>query len=1066
MTDPRPTAVTSCFDLQPMEKRLLMAAAPASPRSDTLGSLFDRGERQVLAARLTGFDAATRSGLASRAGSTSSFDAYLEGRMEGRPSHFFFDESDAANRAAYVKNNLQGLNDAARLDPVVADHKFYDGTGARQVDLPNNIDWTDGHPAGTTDPDFPNILNRHNEWLDLARASRYTGDAKYANELRYELASFSQQFYDLDVPADWDAVDKKGWTFTSALRAENWAWTYETMLGAPGWTATDQSLLLFKIAQQGDFLYAKADEGALDPASNRTMKLGKVLLELGQSFPELDAAADWERAGRDLVFRSMDAQLYADGSHVEQSTTYTAAALGDLMEARQIDKLNGDAGRWPAERLGRVDNAVGAYHQMLSPDGRQAAIGDSYRSPSAAVFLRASLILGDRGLPIARPRADDAWLLGPDAVNPYIAAPTYPAVGPRGTDYALPDGGNYVLRSADETRQVIFDAGPFGGIHGQHDLLSFELSSGSRPLIIDPGAYKYDSSPERAYAVSTRAHNTLNVDGLDTAELEGAGNAGLTINRYAPSANGTYVSATQRAYAHLPGSPVVTRGVWYDHDGAMLVVDFAESTTAHDYQQSFNLSAESDADVRSPESDGSFRTRYSSGDNVKVTPLTGGDVARGSMTFVTNRGEGDFKQDAWRFRVTKSGVQNAVLASLVTTYAGANPPLDVGATVLTRNPSPDEPLVIRVTRGGRSTDVTFAPPALERIDPQTNGIDGGRAGASDVEYGPDGTLHFAYEERAAGALMYATRSPAGVWTVPQAIDRGQLLGEYMDLKLDNAGRPGIAYFDGWNGDLKYAHLDAATNAWEPETLDSRGSVGLYPSLAFSRNGSGAPAITYYDRRIGALKMQQFQGTDGWDVTTLHYTEGGDAGRFSQLLLDPNRPDSTKYAIGYEDTRDGIFRYMIQHRDGWREQVIDADMAGAGGYLSLQFYDSARPSSEGDRYLPAASYYDVTPRVGTATKFAYYDGDEWRAEYVDLGRKRGLYSQLFFDGSGPDARATVFYFDRARDLALKATRPLNGRWTYGVLADGGRELHVARKPGELAYTNLDETAGEVDVTFVR
>ena len=1065
MTHPRPDAATPCFDLQPMEKRLLMAAAPASPRSETLGALFDKGERAVLAQRLTGFDSATRSGLASRTNNAASFDAYLESAMEGRSSRFYFDESQVADRARYVKDNLQGLNDAAALDPVVDDHQFLDGTGSRRVDLPNAIDWTDGDPAGTTDPDFPNILNRHNEWLGLARASRITGDAKYANELRYELASFSQQFYDLSVPADWSSVDKKGWNFTSALRAENWAWTYQTMLGGPGWTATDQSLLLYKVMQQGDFLHDVAQAGGLDPASNRTLALGKNLLALGQAFGEFDAAADWERAGRELVFRSMDAQLYPDGSHVEQSITYTAGALTDLLEARQLDKVNGDGSAWPAERLGRLENAVDAYHQMLTPDGRQPAIGDSYRSPSAAIFLKASLVLGENGLPVARPRSNDAWIFGGDAVDPFITAPTFPDVGARGTDHALPDGGSYVIRSADERRQVTFDAGPFGGIHGHHDLLSFELASGGRPLVIDPGAYKYDTSADRAYAVSTRAHNTLNVDGADTAELEGAGNPSITVNSYTTGGDATQISATHRGYATLAGSPVVTRGLWYDRDGTMLVVDFAESGATHTYEQSFNLSGLPDADVRRPDADGTFYTRYASGDNVRVKPLTGGTVERGALTFVTNRGEGDFKQDAWRFRVRKENTANAVMASLVTVYGGTTPS-NVSAVVLTSNPSPDKPLVIRVTRNGASKDVTFNPPAVTRIDPNGNKIANGRAGASDVEYGPDGRLHFAYQDRVTGDLMYAVRGVDAKWTVPQAIDDGQLLGDYIDLKLDNAGRPGVAYFDGWNGDLKYAHLSAETDAWEPQTIDSRGSVGLYPSLAFSRNGAGAPAISYYDRRIGGLKLAQFQGAPGWDVQTLQYTPGGDAGRFTQILLDPNRPDSTKYAIGYENTRTGQFHYMIQYRDGWKDEVIDGDMDGAGGYLSLQFYDSARPASQGDRYLPAASYYDVSRHVGTATKFAFHDGREWRAEFVDRGRKRGLYSQLFFDGSGPSARATIFYFDRDRELALSASRPLNGRWSYGVLADGGRELHVARKPGELAYTNLDETAGEVDVTFVR
>ena len=72
-------------------------------------------------------------------------------------------------------------------------------------------------------------------------------------------------------------------------------------------------------------------------------------------------------------------------------------------------------------------------------------------------------------------------------------------------------------------RQLTFDAGPNGGGHGHYDLLSFELFGYGRPLISDPGLYTYDSD-RRDWAISTPAHNTISVDGLDRAALEGVDN--------------------------------------------------------------------------------------------------------------------------------------------------------------------------------------------------------------------------------------------------------------------------------------------------------------------------------------------------------------------------------------------------------------------------------------------------------------------------------------------------------------------------------------------------------------
>ena len=99
-------------------------------------------------------------------------------------------------------------------------------------------------------------------------------------------------------------------------------------------------------------------------------------------------------------------------------------------------------------------------------------------------------------------RERDVFALGINAVKAYVSEPAFqPSLGDRGNSYAMPDSGNYIMRSGNDAnaRQIIFDAGPKGGSHGHYDLLSFELSGYGRPLISDPGAYKYDTSADRAY---------------------------------------------------------------------------------------------------------------------------------------------------------------------------------------------------------------------------------------------------------------------------------------------------------------------------------------------------------------------------------------------------------------------------------------------------------------------------------------------------------------------------------------------------------------------------------------
>src|SRR5437588_3338495 len=141
--------------------------------------------------------------------------------------------------------------------------------------------------------------------------------------------------------------------------------------------------------QQGDYLYSNALT-TTDVGSNRTLTLAKSLLGLGELFPEFDKGSQWQTAGRNLLFHTMDAQLYADGSHVEQSPGYTANVAEALLEARWLDSLNGYS--WSSAYSTKLTKAVDSYWQILSPDSTRPAIGDTYRSTSFTLFLKADLI--------------------------------------------------------------------------------------------------------------------------------------------------------------------------------------------------------------------------------------------------------------------------------------------------------------------------------------------------------------------------------------------------------------------------------------------------------------------------------------------------------------------------------------------------------------------------------------------------------------------------------------------------------------------------------------------------
>src|SRR5204863_10218901 len=106
-----------------------------------------------------------------------------------------------------------------------------------------------------------------------------------------------------------------------------------------------------------------------------------------------------------------------------------------------------------------------------------------------------------------------------------------------------------------------------------------------RPLISDPGAYKYDDSANRAYVVSTQAHNTLNADGQNVAAIEGAGNPDIFISKWQTGSGFAQIPATHHGYDYTKGSPTITRSMWYDLGGTIVLVDWAQGSTRHNFQQ-------------------------------------------------------------------------------------------------------------------------------------------------------------------------------------------------------------------------------------------------------------------------------------------------------------------------------------------------------------------------------------------------------------------------------------------------------------------------------------------------
>ncbi len=275
---------------------------------------------------------------------------------------------------------------------------------------------------------------------------------------------------------------------------------------------------------------------------NHLLENAAALALTGSCFDH--AGADrWFETGRKLLARELREQMLADGGHVERSPMYQCRVLWLLLLLR-------GAGRPELRELARpyVAPAAAALAALTHPDGGIALLNDSALGvePAPADLVRAAA-------------SDDTGL---EVVAGALHAGAPAANGP----FALAETGCYGARTAAGD-YVVCDAGPLGPDyqpgHGHADLFSFELSLRGVRVVVDSGVSSYEAGAARDWCRSTRAHNTVEVGGSDSAEMWAAFRVGRRCRprgvRWTAGGDDFELSGRHDGYRHLPGRPVHER---------------------------------------------------------------------------------------------------------------------------------------------------------------------------------------------------------------------------------------------------------------------------------------------------------------------------------------------------------------------------------------------------------------------------------------------------------------------------------------------------------------------------
>lgn len=357
----------------------------------------------------------------------------------------------------------------------------------------------------------------------------YLRDAKHLPSLKADLLSAWIANNPQSTQPGWEP-------FTASLRIVNWIFFLQSV-GRPLPLSEDylQSLYIQTLWLE------KNDEKHI--LANHYFENLKALCFAGCFFTGADAKRWRNKATRQLKIQLVE-QTLPDGGHYERTPQYHA-----LMLENYLDLYN-----------------LVSHNPSLFDSDLIELLEKTCRHGS--VFLQ-DILFPDGGLPLFN---DSAFGIAPtiNKLQDYagrLLDDVSCAAKHTATLINKPDSGLYGYRSQQD--MFVIDCGDIGPDyqpgHTHCDFLSYELMLSGRRIIVDSGVYEYEPGEMRALVRSTKAHNTLSVDGDEQSEIWGEFRLARRAKKIAASIeqNGQYVEfcGAYRGFYAVGGNIVHQRKV-------------------------------------------------------------------------------------------------------------------------------------------------------------------------------------------------------------------------------------------------------------------------------------------------------------------------------------------------------------------------------------------------------------------------------------------------------------------------------------------------------------------------
>lgn len=400
----------------------------------------------------------------------------------------------------------------------------------------------------------------------LSNAFKQSGDKKYIDK--------GFEFIDEWISNNFDFISGDKWNpYVIADRLMNW-------IGFISEYCDDS-----KIYYYAQYVYSQAKELSKSIeyhlGANHLLSEGRALIAAGAFLNNQNIY----QYGKKILREEYAVQFLKDGGHYERSVSYHVESLQQYFEAIWIMNFLGDSEVRSFATM--IKESYEFLDSMIGVNGKIPLFNDSavdYPFYDARDFLATARYLY-KSTPINAYPGDYAtsWKLERfDKIE---------------CDWSINELSKYTgffhhkLKFGNNKYSVFFDVGDNGPDsnlgHTHADSLSILLSDNNKDIFVDSGVFTYQNGELRNLCRSTKAHNTIEMDDMDDAEVWSAfrvGRRGHSKIDYYENHNGEMViKATSDGYTKILKNPVVhSRELTInDQKGCIQIKDYLDCDNSH-----------------------------------------------------------------------------------------------------------------------------------------------------------------------------------------------------------------------------------------------------------------------------------------------------------------------------------------------------------------------------------------------------------------------------------------------------------------------------------------------------